>query len=582
MPSLTSLTGIVAGLLLSGFGASAPTAVDVLDVRQASTCNTPTNRACWSNGFNIHTDYEKSTPSGSLKTFHWTVDEIDNWMGPDGRVKEKVMLVNNQYPGPTLEANWGDTIQVTITNNLRTNGTSMHWHGIRQFHTNAQDGVNGLTECPLAPGHTKTYTFKAEQYGTSWYHSHFSAQYGNGVFGPIVIHGPASANYDIDLGAYPIGDYYLDTADDIVLATQMPPGGPPASSNVLFNGTNVNPSGAGGQYSQVTLTKGKKHLLRLINPSVEHNFQVSIVGHPMTVVETDFVPVEATAPVDTLFLGIGQRANVIIDATQPVGNYWMNVSLFSDGCGASDNPYPAAIVHYAGAAQGKKPTNPGPAVANLNCRDDLSYQPVVSRQAPSSEFSATPADTLDVVLNSTSTVRWLVNDSSMNVEWDKPVLQYVLDGNTSYPRSDNIISINTPNQWTFWVIENQSPISHPMHLHGHDFLVLGTSAAGAGGFTAADAGALAYANPTRRDVTMLPPTGWLVLAFAADNPGAWLMHCHIAWHVAGGLSVQFLEDAAAQPAQLSGADRQAFEQNCAAWDAYFPKKDPFPQGDSGI
>lgn len=42
---------------------------------------------------------------------------------------------------------------------------------------------------------------------------------------------------------------------------------------------------------------------------------------------------------------------------------------------------------------------------------------------------------------------------------------------------------------------------------------------------------------------MLPAGGWLVLAFETDNPGAWLMHCHIAWHVSEGLAVQFLERA---------------------------------------
>lgn len=30
------------------------------------------------------------------------------------------------------------------------------------------DGANGITECPLPPGETKTYRFRAEQYGTSW------------------------------------------------------------------------------------------------------------------------------------------------------------------------------------------------------------------------------------------------------------------------------------------------------------------------------------------------------------------------------------------------------------------------------
>lgn len=50
-----------------------------------------------------------------------------------------------------------------------------------------------------------------------------------------------------------------------------------------------------------------------------------------------------------------------------------------------------------------------------------------------------------------------------------------------------------------------------------------------------------FTNPTRRDVYFLPANGWLVIAYPTDNPGAWLMHCHIAFHVAMGLSVQFIE-----------------------------------------
>jgi len=88
-------------------------------------------------------------------------------MAPDGYSRE-VLAVNGQYPGPTIYANWGDTLSITVINNLQNNGTGIHWHGLRQYHTNTQDGVPGITECPLAPGDSKTYTFLATQFGTSW------------------------------------------------------------------------------------------------------------------------------------------------------------------------------------------------------------------------------------------------------------------------------------------------------------------------------------------------------------------------------------------------------------------------------
>lgn len=59
---------------------------------------------------------------------------------------------------------------VHVTNNLPTaggNGTSMHWHGIRQNYTNQMDGVASITQCPTVPGQTYTYKFRATQYGSS-------------------------------------------------------------------------------------------------------------------------------------------------------------------------------------------------------------------------------------------------------------------------------------------------------------------------------------------------------------------------------------------------------------------------------
>ncbi|KAI1360976.1 multicopper oxidase-domain-containing protein [Xylaria arbuscula] len=557
--------------LLARFGQCVPSRPSALEIRGPGACFTPSNRACWSPGFDINTDYETKTPPGIVRTFNWEVTEHDQWTGPDGRVKSKVMLVNNQYPGPTLKADWGDTVVVNIKNSLKINGTGFHWHGMRQLGTNIQDGANGVTECPIPPGASKTYKFKLTQYGTSWYHSHFSGQYGNGVFGPIVINGPASLPYDIDLGAYPINDYYLRTADDIVWDTIHIAGPPPPSDNVLFNGTNINPAGSGGNYSRITVTPGKRHLLRLINMSNENNFQVSIVGHDMTVIATDLVPINSFTT-SYVFLGIGQRMDVTIDASKTPGNYWVNVTMPpTSRCGTSLNPAPAAILHYAGAPV-SNPTNPGTPQPDAQCRDSLSYVPVVTRSAPLDQFTASAKNTLDVTLESPPTaplVHWKINGTSINVNWDRPIVDYVLGGNTSYPASDNVVMVNQKNVWTFWVLENNSTIPHPIHLHGHDFLVLGASATGAGSFTAADKASLKSANPTRRDVTMLPGAGWLVLAFKADNPGNWLMHCHIAWHVSGGMAVDFLERVPEQKAQISAADAAAFQSNCAQWRNYF-------------
>ena len=77
-----------------------------------------------------------------------------------------------------------------------------------------------------------------------------------------------------------------------------------------------------------------------------------------------------------------------------------------------------------------------------------------------------------------------------------------------------------------------------IHLHGHDFAILQQIE----NAVFPDKLNLTFDNPPRRDVVLLPNSGYVVIAFKADNPGAWLMHCHIAFHASFGLALQILED----------------------------------------
>ncbi|KAL2131630.1 hypothetical protein VTI74DRAFT_4784 [Chaetomium olivicolor] len=607
MKRLLSAVAILVGILAASLVIAAPPTIPPqrellvpLEERQEAqgrprqnNCNTPSNRACWRPGFNINTDYEVNTPdTGVTRSYTLTLTEVNNWAGPDGVVKEKVMLVNGKILGPTISADWGDTIQVTVINNLETNGTSIHWHGMHQKNTNLHDGANGVTECPIPPkGGRKIYRFRAQQYGTSWYHSHFSAQYGNGVVGTIQINGPASLPYDIDLGVFPITDYYYRSADELVHLTQN--AGPPFSDNVLFNGTGVHPTTGAGQYANVTLTPGKRHRLRIINTSTENHFQISLVNHTMTVIAADMVPVNAMT-VDSLFLAVGQRYDVTIEASRPVNSYWFNVTFGGQAlCGGSFNQYPAAIFHYAGAPGGL-PTDKGVPPVDHQCLDNMNLTPVVTRNVPVNSFVKRPSNTLDVHLDLTGTPLfvWKINGSAINVDWGRPVLENVMAGNMTFPIEENIVRVDGVDQWTYWLVENDPDgpfsIPHPMHLHGHDFLVLGRSPDVPPGSQqrfvfdpAVDLHRLRGSNPVRRDVTMLPAKGWLLLAFKTNNPGAWLFHCHIAWHVSGGLSIDFLERPNDLRQRITQADRNDFNRVCNEWRAYWPTN-PYPRVDSGL
>jgi hypothetical protein len=86
-------------------------------------------------------------------------------------------------------------------------------------------------------------------------------------------------------------------------------------------------------------------------------------------------------------------------------------------------------------------------------------------------------------------------------------------------------------------------------------------------------------NSTCRDVATLPGNDYLAIAFKKDNPGSWLLHCHIAWHASQGLAMQFVESQS--DISFSMMDTEAFEDTCQAWNAYTPTE-VYMQDDSGI
>ncbi|KAI8292740.1 hypothetical protein K4K60_000097 [Colletotrichum sp. SAR11_57] len=317
-------------------------------------CGGSEDQSCWLRNpetgeqFNITTDYEDWMPYGIDRYF--TLDVADGWVNVDGLNFTEAKLFNNTFPGPLIEACWGDRVHVNVTNSLGLNGTSIHWHGIRQKDTMHMDGVNGITQCPIAPEDYFVYIWNATQYGSSWYHSHYSVQYADGLQAPITIHGPTVAPYDEAIEPLIITDWWSDKQDP-------------------FQTDYGNPT-----------------FLNLAN--VREKWPVGWVVVPENYAEKD----------------------------------WVHLVMFG------------------------------------------------------------------------------ANDSS---------------------------------QGTFG--------PHPIHLHGHDFAILREVDDELWDPATYDPTKNNLNNPPRRDVVLLPSQGYVVIGFKTDNPGVWLIHCHIAFHAAGGLSMQIME-----------------------------------------
>jgi FtsP/CotA-like multicopper oxidase with cupredoxin domain len=478
----------------------------------------------------------------------YNFDVTRSYVAPDGYNKS-VILINGQFPGPVIEANWGDTISVTVTNLIETDtaeGLTLHWHGLTQKKTPWFDGVPGVSQCPIAPGKTFTYTFQADQYGTSWYHSHYSAQYNDGLYGPMVIHGPlqSGVSYDYDLGPVMLSDYthmnYYDTLQHIL---SIPPVFPNVDNNLIngkgtydcTEGDDNCSSGAG--LARFNFTSGKTHRLRLINTGANANQKFSIDGHQLTVIANDYVPVKPYTT-DVVTLGVGQRTDVLVKATgKPTDAVWMRSDIDMDCLNNTATITTAlAAVYYQSANWTSTPSTTGATWQSNNCRNDplATTVPAYPSTPPTTPGTV---QTIGVSLgaNATGHLVFFVNGISFRANYDQPVLLLAKNGNTSYPDSPewNVYNFGS-NSSVRLIFQNTFPMQHPLHLHGHNFWVL---AEGEGEW---DGTVTNPSNPQRRDTHVLAPgtpdaPTYLVLEWVQDNPGVWPLHCHMSFHVSAGL-----------------------------------------------
>jgi hypothetical protein len=191
--------------------------------------------------------------------------------------------------------------------------------------------------------------------------------------------------------------------------------------------------------------------------------------------------------------------------------------------------------------------------------------------------------------------KWIIKDTPMWLDWEDPTLKKLtLDEDSSFPpETVPVILDYETNEWVYFLVtsnysmeivhepRNLTPSVHPMHLHGHDFAIL---AQGKGEFPPDTVPNLD--NPARRDVIDIDIGGWAWIAFQINNPGAWLFHCHLAFHASGGLALQFIE----QPRRIKGLLENAevldeFADRCDAWSEWYNEVNipaNATQADSGI
>jgi ZIP family zinc transporter len=267
---------------------------------------------------------------GRTKTFH-IVGRAAPWELRPG-LTVMALTYNGVVPGPAIVVNQGDRVVIDYTNDLSV-GDTVHLHGIHG-EPPSMDGVGGITQPFVAPhGGRYRYAFTARQAGTFIYHTHGpEAMLDSGLYGAIVVlpaHPTAVERVDHDyLGI--LSSWKIQSANE---------------NHFTINGKSYPATKA------FEVAKGDKIRIRWINISGESFHTMHTHGHDQLVIARDAQPLSYRDVEDTLDLGSGQRADVIVDADAQPGTWLVHCHVVDhteddDGDGQPDGLITA--LHYRG------------------------------------------------------------------------------------------------------------------------------------------------------------------------------------------------------------------------------------------
>ncbi|KAK6927150.1 N-acetyltransferase B complex, non-catalytic subunit [Dillenia turbinata] len=501
-----------------------------------------------------------------------------------------IITVNGQFPGPTLEVHNGDTLVIKVQNNARYNIT-LHWHGIRQMRTPWADGPEYVTQCPIQPGGSYTYRFTIQdQEGTLWWHAHSSWLRAT-VYGALIIHPKSGFPYPFTKPkreiAILLGEWWDRNPIDVLRQATITGAAPNVSDAFTINGQ------PGDLYrcsrkdtTKIPVLSGETVLLRVINAALNQPLFFAVANHKLTVVGADAA---YTKPFTTkiLMLGPGQTTNVLLTADQPPAEYYMAARAYASAQGAPfDNTTTTAIIQCKRAPHNtKKGTSSAPILPRLPAYNDTATvtaftsrfkspskvkvptqidenlfftiglglfncsRPSPRCQGPNGTRFTASMNNVSLVLPSNNSILQAYYQRTPGVYTTDfppvPPVQFDYTGNVSRALWQPIkgtklykLKYGSRVQVVLQGTNIFTAEDHPMHLHGYHIYVV---AQGFGNFDPRkDRAKFNLIDPPLRNTIDVPVGGWAVIRFVADNPGVWLMHCHLDVHITWGLAMAFL------------------------------------------
>ncbi|XP_052173772.1 laccase-7-like isoform X1 [Diospyros lotus] len=503
--------------------------------------------------------------------------------------EQVITTVNGSLPGPTIQVREGDSLTVHVFNDCPYPLT-IHWHGLHQRMNAWADGTENTTQCPIRPGTSFTYRMNITgQEGTLFWHAHSQALQET-VHGAFIIRPRRGRSYPFPkpYREFPIiiGEWWNDSIIDVTNAALAKGKGPDHSKAFTFNGQPgaLHPCNADSTY-KMKVIQGKTYMLRIINSALNMQFFFKIAFHRFTVVAIDG---SYTNPMETevVVIAPGQTVDVLLNANQQLDSYYIAALNFISWDGVP-HEYKAAtgILAYEHALTSTPPLMPilpfqndssiaftfhsnltelvtGPHYVPFPQEVDEFMFVTVGMGVLPCPKNATCEGPLDKRLSGS------MNNQSFQFPTKLSLLEafyYNISGvyTSDFPdypplpfdftlQDNNFnetlvlvkdstrlkkLKFNSTVQIVFQNTALISYESHPMHMHGMDFYVL---AQGFGNYDPVnDPKKFNLVNPQRRNTIAMPADGWVVIRFRANNPGTWLLHCHVEMHLLWGQSMVF-------------------------------------------
>ncbi|KAK9065963.1 hypothetical protein SSX86_015365 [Deinandra increscens subsp. villosa] len=495
----------------------------------------------------------------------------------------RIVAVNGQFPGPTLEVRNGDSLVVKVTNSAPYNVT-IHWHGVRQLRNPWADGPEYVTQCPIRPGGSYTYRFTiTDQEGTLWWHAH-SRWLRTTVYGALVIRPKLGSPYPFPTPKieFPVilGEWWDRKVISVLRQALFTGAAPNISDAITINGQPGDLFRCSSQgTTRLSVKKGDTVLLRVINAALNQQLFFSVANHKLTVVATDAVYTKQFTT-NVIMLGPGQTTDVLLTADQQPGRYYMAARAYESARNAPfDNTTATAILEYKLSATTSQPVlpqlpayndtntvtafsnqikSPGKVIVPMKIDENLFFavglgffncSPGPRCQGPNNTRFGASMNNVSFVLPKRASLLQAYTQNIPNIYTTDfphvPPMQFDYTGNV--PRGlwqpvkgTKLYNLKFGSNVQI-VLQDTSIFStedHPVHLHGYHFYIVGQ---GFGNFNpATNTAGFNLVDPPQRNTIDVPVGGWAAIRFVADNPGVWFMHCHIDTHLAWGFAMAFI------------------------------------------